>query len=120
MQPTRSRIRKKYGLEEQPYSDCLSTTLLCCFAICQESAEIDVRPLPRNASPPAFHVARGTLMSCTSACPPSAKIPGHDLAWNHWCDQPYADDHLAMQYQQKMGGGGNKGAATTAPATQTM
>ncbi len=43
MQPTRTRIRHKYGLEEAPYSDCMSTTVLCCFAICQEASEIEVR-----------------------------------------------------------------------------
>ena len=42
MQPTRSIIRKKYGLEEAPHSDCISTTVLCCFAICQETAELEV------------------------------------------------------------------------------
>ena len=43
MQPTRSVIRKKYGLEEAPYPDLLSTALLCCFTTCQEAAEIEVR-----------------------------------------------------------------------------
>ena len=43
MQPTRTRIRHKYGLAEEPYSDCMSTTVLCCFAICQEASEIEVR-----------------------------------------------------------------------------
>ena len=42
MQPTRSRIRHKYGLSEEPYSDCMTTTVLCCFAICQEASEIEV------------------------------------------------------------------------------
>jgi Cys-rich protein (TIGR01571 family) len=40
-QPIRSKIRQKYGLEEAPYSDCISYTGLCCFAICQEAAEIE-------------------------------------------------------------------------------
>ena len=51
MQPTRTRIRHKYGLEEAPYSDCMSTTLLCCFAICQEASEIEVR----RPGPHALH-----------------------------------------------------------------
>jgi len=41
MQPTRSKIRHKYGLEEAPYSDCMTSSLLCCFGICQEAAEIE-------------------------------------------------------------------------------
>lgn len=71
-QPTRSKIRQKYGLEEAPYSDCISHTGLCCFAICQESAEIDFQekkgaggadkptaapaPPPATAAPPAQQI----------------------------------------------------------------
>ena len=42
MQPTRSIIRKKYGLEEAPYSDCITSTFCCCCTICQETAELEV------------------------------------------------------------------------------
>jgi Cys-rich protein (TIGR01571 family) len=52
-QPVRSKIRQKYGLEEAPYSDCISYTGLCCFAICQESAEIEYQKQSGNMGKPA-------------------------------------------------------------------
>eukprot|EP00208_Stichococcus_sp_RCC1054_P001142 CAMPEP_0206147756 /NCGR_PEP_ID=MMETSP1473-20131121/34455_1 /ASSEMBLY_ACC=CAM_ASM_001109 /TAXON_ID=1461547 /ORGANISM="Stichococcus sp, Strain RCC1054" /LENGTH=186 /DNA_ID=CAMNT_0053544831 /DNA_START=82 /DNA_END=642 /DNA_ORIENTATION=+ len=56
-QPTRSKIRQKYGLEEAPQSDCIAHTVLCCFAVCQESAELDFQRKQGNGGKPAAPAA---------------------------------------------------------------
>ena len=83
MQPTRTRIRHKYGLEEAPYSDCMSTTLLCCFAICQEASEIEVRWVVTPAHQLELlrrrGVLAGTFMGPLTERRPAAALSGPPL-----------------------------------------
>ena len=40
---TRGMLRAKYGLPEEPYSDCVVHTLCAPCALCQDAREVKIR-----------------------------------------------------------------------------